>query len=39
MSRVRELLTVILLVPFALVMAVLTFLDWYVFGNLPKRKF
>ena len=39
MRRVRELLTVILLLPFALLMAVLTYLDWYVFGDFPKRKF
>lgn len=39
MRQVREVVTVVLLLPFALLMAVLTYLDWYVFGNFPKRKF
>ena len=39
MRWVREFMTVLLLLPFALLMAVLTYLDWYVFVNFLKRKF
>lgn len=35
----KEKIQIILFVPVALLLAVLTYIDWYVFGNFPERKF
>lgn len=35
----KEKIQIILFIPVALLLAVLTYLDWYVFGNFPERKF
>lgn len=35
----KDLLLKIIMAPVALLLALLVYLDWYVFGNLPERKF
>jgi hypothetical protein len=39
-KRISELFAMILLVPYALVMGILTYIDWYWYddGGLPPRK-
>lgn len=39
MRQLKEFVQILVLLPFAILMAVLTYLDWYVFGDLPERKF
>ena len=38
-QAVKEKIQIILMIPIAILLAVLTYLDWYVFGNMPERKF
>ena len=38
-QAVKEKIQIILMIPVAILLAVLTYLDWYVFGNMSERKF